>query len=285
MLGSMEEWKLPEGSTPDPKDERVSPDGKFAPETWVKLDYLPNTLQELYHEVRQLLHESSKQVLGLLRWRYGKWVGYELHGKPGLFWYSASKDRWFRFPSYLPAVSGLELIGGMSFHDFVQAFISKRLNEREDEPIGHRILQNAYSLRNDARAAIVLAVSALEVGVKDLIARRAPDAEWLAFEVPAPAVEKIIREYLCKLHPHVEKAEYEAIFKKDILDGIRAAVTLRNSIAHRGLEATYDKATEVCDVVRDVLRRLDFISGETWIGKELTDERRLANSKRTIRLD
>lgn len=68
------------------------------------------------------------------------------------------------------------------------------------EPLGHELLNEARASRGDNdRSALVIAVTALEVRVKEFIIRRVPAAEWLVTKAPSPPIEAILCDYFAEL--------------------------------------------------------------------------------------
>lgn len=231
----------------------------------IKFEDMPGPLQALSHEVKRDWVPFARQIIHLLRWRYGKWSELGLLLRKSTRWENCDSGNWFRIPSYLPAPDGLGRIeSGMSHHDLLDGLLQRSIDGRRSEPIGHSLLQSAFSISN-GRAAIVLAVSAVEVALKALVSEKIPQAEWLAFNLPMPPVEKIIREYVPLLFPEVNRNEYTAeIFPKDVMEAVAKFVGIRNAIAHRGEDADSRDSWKCCDCMRDVLFRLDYLNGHKW---------------------
>ena len=80
------------------------------------------------------------------------------------------------------------------------------------------------------RGSLVLGVSALEIGVKEFIAGRVPDAEWLVQESPTPPLMRMLQEYL----PKLTKADTKPFAQLDeqTLPRVAKAVRRRNDVAH-----------------------------------------------------
>jgi hypothetical protein len=71
-----------------------------------------------------------------------------------------------------------------------------------DEPFPYELMREAWAQRSaNPRSALITAITALEIAVKQFIARRVPPADWLVENVPTPDVIKLIREYLPALDP------------------------------------------------------------------------------------
>ena len=66
------------------------------------------------------------------------------------------------------------------------------------EPLAHVLLREALAAsesRNWA-TALVMAMTAIEIGVKHLISQLVPEAAWLAEHLPSPPIDAILRDYL-----------------------------------------------------------------------------------------
>ena len=50
MLNGLEKGKLPKSEKPHPPNDSIDADGNFEPGRWFTLEYLPSTLNELYHD-------------------------------------------------------------------------------------------------------------------------------------------------------------------------------------------------------------------------------------------
>jgi hypothetical protein len=264
LLRELEAAILSADDCPKPDESGVYTAENPAGSKSIKFEELANPLQALFNEIGDSWYPLARQTLQLLRWRYRKWSQcgptVQMSGR----WENSDTHNWFRCLRYLPAPSDfLRIECGMSYHDSVKSFLESALAKNESEPIGHTLLQQAFQLP-DARGAIVLAVSALEIAVKALIGQRVPHAEWLAFNLPTPSVEKIIQEYIGKLFLDVPEDEYKSIFSKEIMDELKKCVFLRNEIAHKAREADSHDAWKTCDCMRDIMFRLDFLAGNKW---------------------
>jgi hypothetical protein len=81
-------------------------------------------------------------------------------------------------------------------------FLTEELREEIDgllrrgcvEPLGHELLREAWAQTDlNPRSALVIGISALEAGLKELISELVPDAEWLAKSAPTPPVVSMLK--------------------------------------------------------------------------------------------
>ena len=152
-------------------------------------------------------------------------------------------------------------------HEQILSYATKN----EAQPIGHELLREAFITRNaNPRSALIVAVAALEVGVKEYIAARAPDAEWLAFNLPSPPAVTLLTDYL----PKLQTAFGAFRLPPDaIVDMLRKAVTLRNSVTHKGkAKISQESPVEIMRTISDVLRTLDYYRGYEWSRAYVTEQ-------------
>jgi hypothetical protein len=136
------------------------------------------------------------------------------------------------------------------------------------EPFAYELLREAWALRDSSpRSSVLIAIAALEVGVKQYIADRVKPAKWLVNNLPAPDVIRILQKYLPSLEPPPDAIEGAATFEplssklRNLLADRRDQ---RNDITHKpdvhqqeAQAATPDDARSAVLAVRQVLLRLD----------------------------
>lgn len=145
--------------------------------------------------------------------------------------------------------------------EIVQATID---DDRFVEPLGRQLLYEAADLQQvNPRAALVLAIAAAEVGVKDFAGGSSPERAWLLSEVVAPPLVKIVREYLAILTD--ARTHDGRVIPKAITSTLQRGVERRNEIVHRGLDAPDEKELEeLLEAVNDFLYALDWLAGHKW---------------------
>ena len=234
----------------------------------IRLEELPNwVLPRIMGQMRELAREqlasAAIRAVGVVRWRYG------IPGPPQplkavkITW-SINGDKWHRWH---PTTSAKMLVSVAVPGDVDQNAVQALLDVSEGEPLHHALLREAQAA-GDAypRSAVLIAVSAAEIGVKAFIADRAPDAAWLAFEAPSPPLTKIVQKYLPLIDgdPHVRGRSIRipaAVFKP-----LERAVPLRNRIAHKDAAESEaaEKLQECLSAVSDLLWLLDAARGHQW---------------------
>jgi len=149
------------------------------------------------------------------------------------------------------------------------------------ETSAYELLREAWALRDGSpRSSLLIAITALEVGVKQYIVNRVEQSDWLMNNLPAPDVIKLLREYLPTLDPPAGRStgatRLEAL-PDDLLDVLRKRRDQRNDIAHKpeahqrvAEVATPERATSAVVAVRQVLLRLDIADGRAWAREHLS---------------
>lgn len=166
---------------------------------------------------------------------------------------------------------GLE-VKGVPYKDQQFDQIREIILTEDYEPVGHELLREAWNLRNNSpRSALILGVSALEVGVKAFVANQVPSSEWLCFEMPAPSVVKMLEEYIPSL-PVRLKTNGKVIIPKKILESLKQAVAKRNRVAHKGDKVDNDESlADILTNIQMALYFLDYYAGHVWAVENIRD--------------
>lgn len=108
------------------------------------------------------------------------------------------------------------------------------------EPLGREIWHTALGShqRREYRSAIILAVNAAEVGLKQYIAIAVPESAWFVMNATAPPIRKLIVDYLPKL-PGVDQ---DHLPEKSVRSVLHAAVQRRNTLVHVGMKTDDPKS-------------------------------------------
>ena len=224
---------------------------------------LPSSLQTLFRDEFSLLTEASRRIIWALRWRFG------VEGP--LNWSTGNK---FEFSldgkSFFPASHQLALYSTTSREGALLSTETAgevaRLASGDADWLPHELLREAREQsEGKIRSALLLSVAAVEIGVKRLVAKRAPSASWLVVEAPSPPIVKIIEEYLPTLNDELNS---RFVLKPAVLDDLRKAVNLRNMLAHRGeANIKFDWLHSWLRRCYDLLYLFDYLAGETWAAR------------------
>jgi hypothetical protein len=163
------------------------------------MSLMPEPFREFVAALGDDMSRAATRALALLRWRTGE-LGGPLKGPGSHFEWCLGDGRWHPLPSdtylHLNAYSYPELTRAAR-DDIVRLF-----HEGIDEPFAYELIREAWAQRvANPRSALITAITALEIAVKQFIARRVPAAGWLVENVPSPDVIKLMREYLPTLDP------------------------------------------------------------------------------------
>jgi hypothetical protein len=237
---------------------------------WLKL--FPDTFQELSSRVRHDLSESINQSVKVLRWRMGMTSSHKpIHSSRGVS-FSFDNECWRSLPDDTHA----EIEGGPCprisgrYHNEIQGLISSN----QAEPLGHELFLEAWGLRNTApRSALIIGMSAAEVGFKQCVGKLVPYAEWLANYAPTPPLNRMLSEYLpelpAKLNIEGRVLKPSHRIRKAISEGFEA----RNGSAHRGAQPPHWRdLKELLLCIRDLLYLLDYYCGFQWALDQIRDE-------------
>lgn len=153
------------------------------------------------------------------------------------------------------------------------AVVQELVDSGATEPLAHQLLREAIDVcSGNPRSATVVAVAAVETGIKHLIEELVPHASWLALNVPSPPLDRMLKGYLPLLparedfdgvvHPPPKYAQRQ----------VRWAIEQRNLVAHRGEgSAQVHELHDVLTTLRDLLYLFDFYAGHRWALDQLSD--------------
>jgi hypothetical protein len=256
--------RLPAGSDPTASRHaypRLTDDGKLTAPSEAPFAVMPRRMQDFVVLVRTELAEAAARTTGLLRWRMADEGPYDAIRTRGALW-SMDGDDWHHLPTAIELHTSAALVPRISraIHDDVQALLDADV----EEPLAHRLWREAWQLRADSpRSALLIGMTALEVGVKNYIARAVPDADWLLEHLPAPPTHRLLGDYIPKLSSPSEAAP--PTVTSDMRDAIRGAQDLRNVLAHTGkAEVGLEWLDRTLRLIRDLLWSLDAAGGFSW---------------------
>jgi len=233
-------------------------------------DLYPDHVRTFVRSAQSELQNVALRIIGLVRWRMDARGGHNPIRQERGLWFSL--DGTVFFPVLVPFAP---FHGWSETHARIEPAIHAQIVQYaqgdDTQPVGHVLLREAFTTRaENPRSALIVAVAALEVGVKEYIAARAPAAEWLVFNAPSPPVVTLLTDYL----PRLPAASGACRSPPDtIIKTLKKAVLLRNSVAHKG-EANISQASlvEIMTTIRDVLRVLDYYRGYEWSRAYVTEK-------------
>ncbi|MGH9970474.1 MAG: hypothetical protein ACREBG_22160 [Pyrinomonadaceae bacterium] len=226
----------------------------------IPLSRLSASAQDFVRHSLKTLVEAIQHVLATTCWRTGEPCALQLHRHGRMRW-SLDGSSWRMAPANFVVWDERPAF----LHDTLRDEIDEVLREDLREPLGQELFREAWAQKySNPRSSLAIGISALEAGIKELIADLIPHAAWLARHAPTPPVYDILNDYLPKL-PVKETINGRVLVPPQQLDTIRKWVGRRNRMVHGNPESVEpDDLKELLLVVRDVLWLLDYYRGSKW---------------------
>lgn len=249
---------------------------EVSPKVTMQFGKLPGVrtpaVDQLVEKVCKRMVATLTKALDICKWRTGILAHHKSirSGLGGVEW-ALEGDSWQNCSSW--SIDSLSTVSvATPFSSKVWKDVCRLTCKDTGANIAHEILREAWSLRYDSqRSALILAVSALEVGVKEFIADIVPNSEWLCFESPTPPVVRILKEYLPQMPVRARFAE-KPVIPSHYLDGIKKMVMKRNRIAHRGASIDLNRnLTDSIIMIQSTLYLLEFYRGHSWALHQVRD--------------
>lgn len=217
MLADIAEGRFPEGY------DQTNPEVSLSIFTF----YPDGMLDGLRERISQMTRQAS-ETFNLIRWRWstGMEDGSRFNTTGPHSW--RARDREWTRPLWMPLQLSARLLPQLALTEGVQSGLRLLADADAIEPAGREIWHVAA--KADSLTSIVLAVTAVEVEVKRLIAEWVPDSEWLLSNLPAPPIVKLIWKYLPTLPGFAPQYAPPTPLRSRLERG----VTLRNSSVHTG---------------------------------------------------
>lgn len=136
----------------------------------------------------------------------------------------------------------------------IAAAVGTLVASGQDEPLTRQLLREAWTQKVQShRSAVVLAIAAVGVSLKECISALVPDVRWLVENVPMPPSHNMLTEYL-PLLPVRARLAGKTLVPPDLLHEIRTGVELRNRVVHLGhVKMTAEKLDRILLRVSDLL--------------------------------
>jgi hypothetical protein len=234
----------------------------------VNFEGMNNKVKAIYDIVDPVFRQLGIQLetsIALLKWRYGITNGpvkplsnrSESVSLDGSAWRGISTVRSFKIVFTGP----LQKIDNSAVKE-----VSRMHNEGAEPPLGLQLLIEAWNQRTThPRSALVIGVTAAEIALKQLIGELAPDARWLAENVPSPPIHKIARDYIPNLKVKARLKGKTLRPPRQLLKRIVEAVELRNRVVHAGeAPPAQEKLREILAAMEDLVWICDLYTGHTW---------------------
>tara|TARA_R110002167_G_scaffold366390_1_gene595680 strand:+ start:3669 stop:4685 length:1017 start_codon:yes stop_codon:yes gene_type:complete len=227
------------------------------------LEKYPNPLIDFLRPIQKSHSSFIKAIMTTLSYRCFDTRNLHSINKGWGLSCSFDYDNWFRLPTG----------GSFSLHKVESPPMINSFFENSDSiaevitlppftflPI--ELLSEAKKVRSySARSSLVIAVTALEVKLKDFISRKVDGGEWLVNNLQSPPIDKILKDYIPTLVDN--KDEYISLIN-EYMPEITNIVSVRNKITHLGHEVTGTKVQSYIDCIEKVMYLLDFQCGCQW---------------------
>lgn len=244
----------------------------------ISLSNLSPSLRDFILTSSEELAGKSTEMMAIIFWRLGQ-------NGPINYWrlkrmeWSTDGINWRRTPvdfavsDYRPAM--------LFVTDETDAAIKLMIAGHQTEPVGHELLREAWSLKNShPRSALVIGISAIETGIKELIGDLVPAAHWLAMYSPSPPLDKIMKSYIPTLPARLKFNEKVLPPPVDVHKNIIKGIEKRNKLVHGNASSTTeDEIKELLLSIKDVLYLCDYYRGCDWAIEHMREETRAHLSK------
>lgn len=267
-------FQPPEGEVAATADQLTEKDGAA-----YSINFYP---EEFRHFIKPISDEHIgliKKLHTLLSWRCGNTRNFSFVDRLERLYCSINGNEWFQLPPHY------QLSGSMLPRPPVlnQCFdgpddISDYLISDKISTIPIELLHEARKINStgNSRSALVIAMSALEVRIKEFIASISPNSKWLIENIQSPPIIKLLKDYLPSLvsSPDVYKSKIDPY-----IDEIDNAVTLRNTITHKGANVSFRRCAEFIENIEYLMLVLDAESGQKWPLSLLSQKEQNKNSE------
>jgi len=232
---------------------------------------LPQAMSSFVEQIRRDLVQAIRRSCLALRWRYALPGPQDpLRSVGGGAEWSLDGSTWFPLPGN--AETRHQPDSEVCPTAAVAADVQTLLDAGLDEPLAHQIFREAWDSRlANRQGALVIAVAALEVGIKAFVTQVSPAAQWLIAMSPSPPLRRLLGEYLPSLEAPGAIDGKVLPPPKAVLDLIDRAVSIRSRTAHAaGEEIPRDSLDEMLTAIRDVLWMLDLYGGASWAAPHIS---------------
>jgi hypothetical protein len=227
------------------------------------------TIDDIFHHIRAV----SQSTIIMLNWTHGLDGPPDPYGLPRA-WYSNDGNKWFRYSQ----VRKIEILLGEATHSLYAKNVKideivRKVEAGAEEPLARQLFREAWGqIGINPRSALVIGVSAAEIGLKELIAALIPGTDWLMQEIPTPPVGKVLRKFLPTLQVRAKRIDGGPITPpRQLILQIEKAVEYRNDVVHAGRPPPARQELAVMlRAISDFLWMCDIYLGEHWAIKHIS---------------
>lgn len=253
-----EGYKPLEGEIADTYDKLVRKEGPD-----YGIDHYPYSLKNFLTPIDKAHSEFFHRIINVLSWRCfnTRDLSYQTKGLGLLF--SFDSTSWCSLP-HLGSISAEFVPRPPNLNHFLgnSEEITKLIDAPNFISLPVELLYEAKKvIGSSPRSSLVIAVSALEVKIKDFISKKTDKAEWLINNLQSPPTEKLLSEYIPQLVN--DSQDYLKSIEKYIYK-IRNVISERNKVTHLGYKTTSAKVKNYIDSIEKVMYLLDYHSNCEW---------------------
>lgn len=229
-----------------------------------QLDILPEHFKDFIKQINHNLALSIKKTISTIRWVCDNRGPHNPFSVRGFEWTIDDKF-WYMVPPS-GSISEEWYSPDIIVSKSKENIIFNLLKDDNEEPTHHSLFREAWSLKSEnPKSSLILGISAIEVSLKYLIKRVAPNAYWLIKNIQSPPVHKIFQGYINELQIDKTYNGVSVVLTETMINDLEKWVNIRNNIAHHGFNSlAYKNLTEVLMTLKDILHIIDFYSGHKW---------------------
>ena len=246
---------------------KVDVDGAIDGDRLIITKVKPKTLKFIDDILLNVLRHRLRSTISILNWTHG------LDALPDPFGasypsYSGDGVKWFHFS--LARSIGLDpstATHGIYARNVRIDEVVDKVEAGAEEPLARQLYREAGSqMGTNPRSALVIGVTAAEVGLKRLIGTLIPAADWLVQETQTPPVGKMLRKFLPTLPIKARRLDDGPITPPlTLITQIEKAVERRNKIVHVGAPPpNREELAKMLIAISELLWLCDVYTGETW---------------------
>jgi hypothetical protein len=246
------------------QQEQIDAEGEMRDGFALPFEAYPTDLRELCDTATQVLHDAATRFLKLLIWALDLDAPSEFIQHYTLYW--QVEPGTFHSVGPKRQESEHESPRGITWDQEDQRELQALWDTEAEEPLAHELLREATSLSHSSpRSALLVLATALEIGVKAYIAKKAPQTIGLIDKLPSPPIFRLFRDYLPMMHACIgQEVPYWSKLNR-LFTGCQRLFDDRNALTHAGsISADRAKLAGYIAIASDLLYVLDVLDGHAW---------------------
>lgn len=249
---------------------QIGSDRKIPEKYSVPSSILPPTLKNLFSENSRHGRELITRYVKLIRWiqlssgKHSPFAHVE-------FKWSFDGTRWF----YAPTAYQLSMSVSIPIRTSskAQKIVKEALMSTISEPLSQELIRESFELvSSNPRSSLLIGVTALETGIKELVAWLLPGTDLLLDDFPSPPIVKLLQESIPNILALQNKTINVIPYKDDQVKELRKWVQVRNKIAHGSSQLIDgDELRRFLLLARRTLYAFDECRGLEWANEHVND--------------